>query len=470
MLIVASLGASGRDAALCGFLHGLVFYPACLTWIYTVLRDYGNLSVVEAAGVPLLIGVAGGLFSAVFTAAIARAGRRSLLHACLLAPPLWVAIEFAKAHLPYIGFPWNLAGYAAAYEIALLQIVTITGIYGLSFLVAVYNSLVAWTAIERSPRSAISLASVTAILMLAAIAGARFVPRPVARHIAHLVQTNFPQSESYPANWMEIHSPEMEELERVSVEAAHASPGFIVWPEVPAPFSFQDVKFAERAQRIARDSGNEFLVGVVDWRQDKAGNWDASNSATLLSPQGARSFTYDKVHLVPFGEYVPLRPWLFFAHHLIAEISDFTPGKEYSAGSLPGGRFGVFICYEAIFPDEVRRFTKRGAGLLINISNDGWFGRSAAPLQHVMMARVRAVENRRWLLRDTNNGYTVSVDPYGRIVAALAPDIRSQLDAPYEFRTDLTFYTRWGDWLAWVCVVASAVLMALGFARSARVS
>ena len=129
-------------------------------------------------------------------------------------------------------------------------------------------------------------------------------------------------------------------------------------------------------------------------------------------------FTYDKIHLVPFGEYVPLRRWLTFAGRLTADIADFTPGTSISVGELPGGKFGVFICYEAIFPAKCARFTANGAELLINISNDGWFGRSAAPAQHLMMARVRAVENRRWLLRDTNNGFTASVDPYGRIVAS----------------------------------------------------
>jgi apolipoprotein N-acyltransferase len=191
----------------------------------------------------------------------------------------------------------------------------------------------------------------------------------------------------------------------------------------------------------------------------------ASNTAVLLDPTGRRVFTYDKIHLVPFGEYVPLRDWLTFAGKLTADIGDFTPGKTYSVGRTPYGSFGTFICFEAVFPGDVRRFTLNGANLLINISNDGWFGRSAAPAQHLMMARVRAVENRRWLLRDTNNGYTVSVDPYGRIVAQLATDIRGQLNAPYDFRGDLTPYVRWGDWFPWLCVIASLGLTGYAIAK-----
>jgi apolipoprotein N-acyltransferase len=173
------------------------------------------------------------------------------------------------------------------------------------------------------------------------------------------------------------------------------------------------------------------------------------------------SFLYDKIHLVPFSEYVPWRNWLTFAGGLTGIVGDFQHGSQYKVGRLAGGRFSVFICYEAIFPNEVRRFTLAGAALLVNISDDGWFGGSAAPAQHLAMSRVRAVENRRWLLRDTNNGITVSVDPYGRIAARLATDIRGELDAPYGFRTGLTFYTRWGDWLPWLCVIATLMLLLL---------
>ena len=212
---------------------------------------------------------------------------------------------------------------------------------------------------------------------------------------------------------------------------------------------------------------------MVDWKRSPTGVPLASNSAVLLDPSGRRVFTYDKIHLVPFGEYVPLRKWLTFAGRLTAEISDFTPGSQYSVGELPDGstseqKFAAFICYEAVFPNAIRRFTSGGAELLINMSNDGWFGRSAAPAQHLMMARVRAVENRRWLLRDTNNGYTVSVDPYGRIVAQLATDIRGELDAPYDFRSGLTPYARLGDWFAWLCVLASIALIGVSILKDSQ--
>jgi apolipoprotein N-acyltransferase len=385
-----------------------------------------------------------------------------------------VSLEFLRTHLPNIGFPWNLTGYAASGSLALLQLTPATGIYGLSFLIAAYSSLLAYAVIMRTPRVWKSAVVATVVLILVALGGGYLVPKQTPRFIAHLVQTNFPQSEQYPGNWLEIHAGELQELERISVDAAQKSPGLIVWPEVPAPFSFPAPAFAALATRIARDSGSNFLVGVVDLKRDPHGQWLYFNSAVLLNPSGQRTFSYDKIHLVPFGEYVPLRSWLTFANKLTADISDFTAGSTYGVGHLgsvetkvpsAGPTFGVFICYEAIFPGEIRQFAANGAQLLINVSNDGWFGRSAAPAQHVMMARVRAVESRRWLLRDTNNGYTVSVDPYGRVVASIATDVRGELDAPYDFRSDLTPYVRFGDWFSWLCVLVSVALIVLALKR-----
>jgi apolipoprotein N-acyltransferase len=474
MLVLASAGARPFESLLYGFLHGLVFYPVCLPWIAVVMHQYGNVDPWMSAGIVSLIGLAGGIVCSIFSLCVALAARKSAALACLLAPFLWVSLEFLRTHLPIIGFPWNLTGYAASGSLALLQLTPVTGIYGLSFLIAAYSSLLAYAVIARAPRAWKSVVVATVVLILVAVGGGYLVPKQTPRFIAHLVQTNFPQSEQYPANWLEIHAAELQELERISVDAARKTPGLIVWPEVPAPFSFQAPAFAALAARIARDSGGDFLVGVVDWKHDPDGQGIATNSSVLLDRYGRRTFAYDKIHLVPFGEYVPLRRWLTFASRLTADISDFTPGYIYAVGHLhgietyvPSGgpTFGVFICYEAIFPGEIRQFAANGAQLVINVSNDGWFGRSAAPEQHVMMARVRAVESRRWLLRDTNNGYTVSVDPYGRVVASMATDIRGELDAPYDFRSDLTPYVRFGDWFSWLCVLVSAALFVLALKR-----
>jgi apolipoprotein N-acyltransferase len=459
MLIVASSGVRLREAPLYGFLHGQVFYPVVLPWVETVMRQYGNISPWISAAFVCAIGTFGGLFCMIFSTGIAAASRRSKLLACVVAPFLWTAVEYIRSNFWIFGSSWDLSGYPLTRNLAFLQLTAVTGIYGLCFVVAAFGGVVAYAVMVPAKRNWVTVGVVTAVLIVVGLVGPRFVPVAPTQYVAHLVQTNFPQSESYPADWMTIHAGDLKQLGDISVAAAKAQPGLIVWPEVPAPFSLEDPIFSKFASSVAQNANEYFLVGVLDWKQDENRKWLAFNTAALLDPSGRRIFSYDKIHLLPFGEYVPLRGWLTFAKRLTADISDFTPGNVESVGQLPQGKFGIFICYEAIFPSEVRIFTANGAQFLITISNDGWFGRSSAPEQSMMMARVRAVENRRWLLRDTNNGYTESIDPYGRTIAQLPLDIRGQLDAPYGVRSDLTPYVRFGDWLTWLSMIVAAMLL-----------
>jgi apolipoprotein N-acyltransferase len=467
-LILCSLEVGPGLAAACGLLFGLAHYMISLPWIYTVLREYGPLPAWQAGPLLGLLSLVCAIYCALFSALIAWASRRNWRLAILVAPFLWVALEYARSHMPDIGFPWNLLGYTASGNLALLQIASVTGIFGLSLLVAAYNSLTVWAFLSvreangrkrMTPAALIWLGTTVALLAIATV-GASLVPRTQPTGVAHLVQTSLPQSMSYTPDWDVVHAADMEELERASIAAGRARPGLVVWPEVPAPFSLQQGAFAERAARIARESQSTFAFGIVHWKSS-GNSTRAFNSVAALDPAGRPTFVYDKIHLVPFSEYIPWRGWLWFASDLTALISDFSTGSEYTVGQLPGGRFSVFICYEAIFPDQVRRYVANGAELLINVSNDGWFGRSSALGQHLAMARVRAAENRRWLLRDTNTGETVSVDPYGRIVARLPRYDRGVLDAPYAFRSDTTLYTRWGDWVAWGSIAVTIGLLAL---------
>jgi apolipoprotein N-acyltransferase len=464
-LLFASLGAGVAEAVLCGFLYGAVFYTFSLPWVYTVMRQYGPLPVWEAAGVLGLLVVAAALFCAAFSALVAWIGSRGAGLALFAAPFLWVALEFLRGNLPTIGFPWNLLGYTASGNLALVQLTAVTGIYGLSLVVAAYNALLVWAAQSATRgirnRAAALWAGCTILLAAVAAFGGRFVPTAQPTSVAHLVQTDLPQSLEPPPNWDAIHAGDMAELDRISIAAGQARPGLVVWPEVPAPFSLEHAAFAQRAERIAHESQSDFLLGVIDWKPSADNGLTPYNSAALLDPAGREEFLYDKMHLVPFSEFIPGRRYLWFARDLTALVGDFGHGTRYAVGNLPGGRFSVFICYEAVFPNAARQFTRNGAALLINISNDGWFGRSAAPAQHLAMARVRAVENRRWLLRDTNNGFTASIDPHGRIVASLPPDVRGELDAPYGFREDLTLSTRWGDWPAGLAIIVSVLLLAV---------
>jgi apolipoprotein N-acyltransferase len=477
VLLFSLFGARPRVAFACGFLHALLFVFASVPWIATVLTVHGGLSVAGGWGVLLLIAMAWGILIGAFAWAVQRLSRRSVGLACIGVPFLWVTFEFVRAHLPEISFPWNLLGYPAAENLGLLQLTTITGIYGLSFLVAGFNALLAWASASSTvaPRARlIGFATATAIVLIAALAFPSLVPRDQPHHFARAVQLNFPEVESYPADWFQAHAADLEEITRISLTPSSEKPDLLVWPEAPAPFSFQDAQFAKIASTLAIRFGHPFLVGAIEWKPPvdpsdvvPHGTLVPYNSALLFDPQGQRVFVYDKVHLVPFGEYEPFP----LIHRVVTSVSGdvggFHKGNTYVVGKLPGGNtFGVFICYEAIYPGEVRRFAADGAQLLINISNDGWFGRSAAAEQHLRMVRVRAVENRRWIVRSTNNGYTVSIDPFGRIFQTLPPDVRAPVDLPYDFRTDQTIYTRFGDWFAWLCVFISVILVAITFRKA----
>jgi apolipoprotein N-acyltransferase len=470
VLVLAVLRTRRHVAFECGFLHGLFFVLTSVPWIATVLTVHGGLPVWGGWGVLLLIAMAWGLLIGGFALGVQQLSRRSIGLACIGAPFLWVVTEFARAHLPEISFPWNLLGYPASANLGLLQLTSITGIYGLSFVVAGFNALLVWTLasgkLEWQKRAAIA-GAVTAILLIVMAVGPRLVPQARAHHFARAVQLNFPEVPEYPSDWFQKNAAQLEEIEKLSLAPSKEKPDLIVWPEAPAPFSFQDSRFATIASNLAIHFGHPFVAGVIEWKapvdpSDKVarGRLVPYNSAGLVDPQGQRIFVYDKVHLVPFGEYEPFP----LIHRVVSSVSDevggFHKGNKSAVGRLPNGyTFGVFICYEAIYAGEVRRFAANGAQLFLNISNDGWFGRSAAPEQHLRMLRVRAVENRRWIVRSTNNGFTVSVDPYGRIIESLPPDVRGAVDLPYDFRTDEPIYTRFGDWFAWMCVLVSAILV-----------
>jgi apolipoprotein N-acyltransferase len=476
ILLIVLFGARPKVAFLCGFLHSMFFVLTCIPWIATVLAVHGGISKAGGWGILLLIGAVFGILTGAFAWSVNRLVRHSILMACIGAPFLWVTFEFTRTRMPEISFPWGLLGYPASANLALLQLTSITGIYGLSFLVASVNSLLAWcdasTATPVRRRLAI-LGTAVALILLANFVGSRLVPRATPNHYARAVQVNFPEVMEYANQWFAAHAADLNEIENLSLTDDARHPDLLIWPEAPAPFSFEDPQFAKIASSIAIRFNHPFLAGSIEWRQLPDGSNPQRrhiqvpyNSAVLVDPRGQDVFTYDKIHLVPFGEYEPFPLIHRVVQSVSSEVGGFQKGSKYAVAHLPNGAtLATFICYEAIFPGEIRNFAAEGAQLLINISNDGWFGHSAAAEQHLRIARVRAVENRRWLLRVTNNGITASVDPYGRIYSPLPTDVRAAADLPYDFRTDETIYTRYGDWFAWLCVIISAILVASTFRK-----
>jgi len=479
ILLLSILGARARVAFFCGFLHGLIFVVTCVPWVAEVLSVHGGMSAAAGWAVLLLIATVWGCSIGLFTWMVERLSERGIGLALFGAPFLWISTEVLRAYLPEISFPWGLLGYPAAGNPALVQLTTITGIYGISFLVAVFNSLLIWvlaSPLEKRKNRLAVVAAVLVVLLGVQLVGPRFVPSAAASHVTRVVQPNFPENMQYAGDWYAEHQADMAELEQLSLRrsAGVQQPDLLIWPEAPAPFSFQDPHFGPYISHLATEFQHPVIVGIIDWKPILESGKGIPrtglvpyNSAAALNSIGQKTFLYDKIHLVPFGEYEPFP----LIHQVVTSVSEevggFRKGKDRNVGRLPNGNtFSIFICYEAIYAGEIRQFANNGAQLLINISNDGWFGKSEAAEQHLRMARVRAVENRRWLIRDTNSGITAVIDPYGNVKRVMQRDTRDAADLPYDFRTDKTIYTRYGDWFAWMCVGVSAILVLLTFRKA----
>lgn len=456
LLLVLTRSETGWQALGAGYAAGVAFFGGSCYWIVSTMHTYGGLSLPLSASVF-------GLFVAVFalhTAVFAWLLYRCCLwspHALWLAAPLWVAVEIVQTHLLFGGFPWMLVGYALARFGGLLEITAWTGIYGLSFILVGVNTLIA-VALQRRAWLPGALAAVL-------IASAALVPAPSDEAFrsgdsleVRIVQTDIPID--FP--WGGAEEGELlDELGDLSV-AGGQHPGLVVWPESPGLFYLSlDPGFRARIADLSRRLDAYFLIGYID----VAGENMPTNSAGLVSPSGRQVSRYDKIHLVPFGEYVPLGRALFFAESLVRNVGDFAPGTEYTISRLDGHRIATNICYEDVFPGLIRQFTRRGAELLINITNDGWFGSSSAPWQHLRMARVRAVESHRYVIRAANTGISAIIDPYGRILSSTALGERTTLDGVVRYRSDLTFYVRFGDVFAYAVSLVAVAFLIVALAR-----
>jgi apolipoprotein N-acyltransferase len=272
-----------------------------------------------------------------------------------------------------------------------------------------------------------------------------------------LVQGNIDQSikwdESFQKETLKIY-------DRLSLRVSEEKPDLIIWPETATPFFFQDAKEYQPLVLDIPIKANTFLLfGTPSYKIQK-GKVNHYNSAYLLSPSGELVGKYDKIHLVPFGEYVPMQDLLFFIGSLGEGIGDFKSGEEVYNFTIPQGRFGVLICFEIIFPDLCRRFVKKGANFLITMTNDAWFGKTSAPYQHFSMATFRAVENRVFIARAANTGITGFIDPRGKILKQGGIFTEEAMNGMIRLSKDKTFYTLHGDVFAWCCSAFSIFLLA----------
>jgi apolipoprotein N-acyltransferase len=473
--------ASPGQAFLLAYVCGILWYGGTCYWIYDTMRQFGGLSAPLALLALFLFCCYLGLYHGAFGLLLSLLVRtlQDSRRALVAAPFLWVALELARTRIT--GFPWNLLGIAQVDNTALCRIASATGVYGVSFEILLVN--VAFAAAFLIPRRKRGSMLVAALAAAAVLQAGRLIEAPASKadRAASLVQVNVPVAANWTPAYFQQTLNELIELTTKSVvnnqqpNPSQPNPlqtkiDLIVWPESPAPFFTNDQRFRNTISEMARSTGAWAVIGALGTANASAGGTTSqpSNSAALISPTGEWTARYDKIHLVPFGEYVPFPTLFSFAAGLTQEVGAFQRGSSRQPMSAGDEQLGVFICYESIFPDEVRQFANDGAQVFVNISNDGWYGDSGAYAQHLKQTRMRAIENDRWILSDTDTGVTASIDPWGRIVARIPRKERTALVAPYALSPVTTFYSRHGDWFAYLCAIISLGALLTRFTLSRK--
>ena len=469
-VFVAAAGVRPRSAFGLGWLAGFVFYLATVYWVAYTITQYTAVRLPVAAGILVVMCAALACYHGAFVAGFRWLEERGL-PAVWLAPALWVALEWLRSWF-FIGFPWADLGYSQYRHHDLVQIVEVTGVYGVSAILVFFNVVLA--TLLRTPPPGVRRLVPALVVLTVLVGGVPLWGRWRAAQVAALppagtlrvaiVQGNVEQDHKWDPAYQDDT---MSRYRTLTIDAATEHPDLVVWPETATPFFFQEPgPRRESILELAADTHASLLFGSPAFRQNERGKLDELNRAYLVSPDGWERASYDKIQLVPFGEYVPYAHILFFVNRIVEAIGTVVPGDRTTVFPLPGARFGVLICYEDVFPALTRRFIDGGADFLVNVTNDAWYGPTSAPHQHLAQATIRAVENRVPLVRAANTGISAIVDPDGRI------RWRSPLFETLQHVDEIawpgvrTFYTRFGDVFAWVCAAISTLAIAWGVTRA----
>jgi apolipoprotein N-acyltransferase len=459
-----------------GFVTGLIHFLTLLYWLVPVMRTYGYLPAYLSITVLCLFAAVLALFIALFSAVLAAFGKTPV-RSLIMIPIGWVALEYLRTFI-FSGFPWELLGYSQFNRLQLIQISDIFGVYGLSALIAFTNatlfiSLLHFTKRRWQDSNISNRLAVGSIIVLMAAFGLtllyghwrlndvnkRMTASPKAR--VAVIQGNIDQAIKWnPAFQIDT----VKKYNRLSASIIEQHPDLIVWPESATPFFFlYDIKPSELVFEGIHQTAKDYLIGSPSFvRQNDVAKY--FNSAYLISPQSKTMGKYDKNHLVPYGEYVPFKKWLPFLGKIVAQVGDFEAGAIGNTLQWKDQKIGVQICYEIIFPGLSRAMARNNASLLINITNDAWFGTTSGPYQHFSMAVFRAVENKRSLARAANTGISGFIDPAGRILAATALLEEAAVVRSLPLLKEKTVYTIIGDLFARLCmaVVVLAALLNIG--------
>ena len=450
-----------RDAFILGWAAGTIFFYGSCYWLTYSMIHYGELPRVLAYLLllpgALVVGIFPGLFALVLALAVKRWGHVAVLSA----PFLWPAFEWTR--LGVTGQLWNALGYSQAFHWLLIQPANWGGVYAVSFLIVAINTAVVLVVLKRAVWTVVS-AMVIAVTVGLAILYASFSP-PVSIDSDFLSVDVIALQPNVPMTLVKS-SEEINELRerhlRLSKQALAKLPNplrprLVIWPESPMNFSYaSDIAFQQWVANFARANKTSLIFNSLE----PAGPDAYFNSALLINQDGRMIAQYDKIRLMPFGEYVPLPQWLPGASLITAIVGDFTPGERYTVMPISDYRAGVFICIESAYPWIARRLTNEGADVLINISNDGYLGPTAVMRQHLANAIFRAVENGRPVLRVTNSGVSASISERGKVdeqTVAFQEDVRHWTISPSSIKA--TFYSRHGDLFIQICAAITVMIL-----------
>lgn len=472
-----------RNATSLGYFCGVLWYAGNCSWIYQTMYLYGGLPKPIAFAILILFALYLGLYHALFACIVASAHRltRSVPAALCLAPFAWVAVELARARVT--GFPWDLLGNSQIDNLFLTRLAPIAGVMSITFVLVAFNSALTSLFFLRGARHRTYLSAAVflfpLVVLLVTYAGRQSHKKAEpASAQAVMMQENLavgatgkevaPISSAQELSTFSKMSSNPEPVIAQIPPLPQTHPTIIIWPEAPSHLRSDDSTFRAAMAQLATSTHASLIIGSlgVDFDPASTRGYYLYDSASLFDAAGTYKGRYDKIHLVPWGEYIPFKQFFGFAHKLTEGAGDMDAGQTRTVFTTGGHTYGIFVCYESIFGDEVRRFVQNGAEVLVNISDDGWYGDTGAPWQHLNMARMRAIENHRWVLRSTNTGITTAISPSGRFTAEAPRHTRAAFAFPFDFDQATTFYTRHGDWLAYLCALVTALGLGLAWLKS----
>ena len=446
-----------------GLLAGVIYFVGTIYWTGTVVATFGGLATPVAVFAMLLLSFYLALYPAITAVVTARFVRRFGPIALLLAPAVWVATEWARG-IMFGGFPWVPLGNSQVTVLPIAQLASVLGVYGVTGFVALINALVAYAVVVAGRRRIAAGAAVGVLVFLVGAWGtARIREGSLVRQgtpvTLGLIQGNIDQADKWnPGEARRIFTTYL----AMTRDAVRRGAGFVLWPESSTPFMFEeDVAGGAALRDLAREVQVPLLFGSD--QIERGTQPRMYNAAFLVNPDGLTASVYRKIHLVPFGEYIPGKRWLYFVSPLVESMAEFAPGGEVVLLPARGHATSTAICYEVVYPSLVRDAVLAGSELLTTITNDAWYGQSSAPYQHFEMASMRAIEQGRYLARAANTGISGIVDPYGRVVVKSALFEQVGLVGEARFLTVRTVYSRMGDVVAYASIVLT--LAALVVAR-----